>query len=92
MGELYKDRQYLEQLAADELLTQSEYISGRDLILTSYFQMIAFDHLKSFVFLFDPILGESISEIINNGIRYLDNRTEFWRQQKPMYTRYVKKF
>ena len=54
MGELYKDRQYLEQLAADELLTQSEYISGRDLILTSYFQMIAFDHLKSFVFLFDP--------------------------------------
>jgi len=58
LGELYKDRQYLEQLAADELLTQSEYISG-----------------------------ESISEIINNGIRYLDNRTEFWRQQKPMYTR-----
>ena len=38
------------------------------------------------------ILGESISEIINNGIRYLDNRTEFWRQQKPMYTRYVKKY
>jgi len=31
--------------------------------------------------------SESIGELINAGIRYLDNRTDFWRQQKPMYTR-----
>lgn len=30
---------------------------------------------------------ESIGDLINAGIRYLDNRTDFWRQQKPMYTR-----
>ena len=29
----------------------------------------------------------SILELITTGIKYLDTRTDFWRQQKPMYTR-----
>jgi len=57
LGELYVDREYLEQLANDDMLVGGEM--GR----------------------------ESIADLINAGIRYLDNRTDFWRQQKPMYTR-----
>ena len=58
LGELYVDRQYLEQLSMDETLTKDE--NGK---------------------------SESILELINAGIKYLDTRTDFWRQQKPMYTR-----
>ena len=29
----------------------------------------------------------SIYTLINEGVTYLDSRAEFWRQQKPMYTR-----
>lgn len=29
----------------------------------------------------------SIYTLIDEGISYLDTRAEFWRQQKPMYTR-----
>lgn len=58
LGELYVDRQYLEQLSNDETLTKDE--NGK---------------------------SESILELINAGIKYLDTRTDFWRQQKPMYTR-----
>ena len=57
-GELYVDRQYLEQLSRDETLIKDE--NGK---------------------------CESILELINTGIKYLDTRTDFWRQQKPMYTR-----
>lgn len=58
LGELYVDRQYLEQLAKDESLCKDE--NGK---------------------------SESIVELIQAGIKYLDTRTDFWRQQKPMYTR-----
>jgi pentatricopeptide repeat protein len=58
LGELYVDRQYLEQLSKDEILIKEE--NGK---------------------------CESILELINTGIKYLDTRTDFWRQQKPMYTR-----
>jgi len=58
LGELYVDRQYLEQLSKDETLIKNE--NGK---------------------------SESILELISAGIKYLDTRTDFWRQQKPMYTR-----
>ena len=29
----------------------------------------------------------SVGELINQGIRYLDDRADFWTQQKPEYTR-----
>lgn len=29
----------------------------------------------------------SIYDLVTSGINYLDTRTEFWRQQKPMYAR-----
>ena len=31
--------------------------------------------------------GERIQEVIVNCISYLDTRTEFWHQQKPIYAR-----
>lgn len=31
--------------------------------------------------------GRSIFELVNDGLKYLDTRTDFWRQQKPMYAR-----
>ena len=30
---------------------------------------------------------KSIYDLIQDGISYLDSRTEFWRQQKPIYAR-----
>ncbi|KAG5459770.1 MAG: hypothetical protein BJ554DRAFT_8274, partial [Olpidium bornovanus] len=31
--------------------------------------------------------NSKIYELVTEGLRYLDTRTEFWRQQKPMYAR-----
>ncbi len=35
--------------------------------------------------------GENIHSLVCDGLRYLDTRTEFWRQQKPMYARHNEK-
>ena len=34
-----------------------------------------------------PLMARLVGQLINAGIKYLDTRTDFWRQQKPMYTR-----
>ncbi|RKP16648.1 galactose mutarotase-like protein, partial [Rozella allomycis CSF55] len=31
--------------------------------------------------------NDSLSDLINEGLQYLESRTEFWRQQKPIYAR-----
>lgn len=31
--------------------------------------------------------GDAIWSLANNGLDYLDSRTDFWRQQKPIYAR-----
>ena len=31
--------------------------------------------------------GAAVHGLAYDGIMYLDKRTEFWRQQKPMYAR-----
>ncbi|XP_050406246.1 outer dynein arm-docking complex subunit 4 [Patella vulgata] len=31
--------------------------------------------------------GKSIFDLVEEGLSYLDTRTDFWRQQKPMYAR-----
>ena len=31
--------------------------------------------------------GQNIYELVCEGLQYLDTRTDFWRQQKPMYAR-----
>jgi hypothetical protein len=31
--------------------------------------------------------SQTIQDLCIEGINYLDSRTEFWRQQKPMYAR-----
>jgi hypothetical protein len=30
---------------------------------------------------------QDMSQLVSDGIQYLDNRTDFWRQQKPIYAR-----
>ena len=34
--------------------------------------------------------GDAIWGLANNGLDFLDSRTEFWRQQKPVYARKTK--
>jgi hypothetical protein len=31
--------------------------------------------------------NESVTALITEGLRFLESRTEFWRQQKPIYAR-----
>lgn len=54
LGELYADRQYLEDLLSEP------WAAGDD---------------------------ESMTQLVTDGIQYLDKRTDFWRQQKPLYAR-----
>jgi len=56
LGELYADKEYLEQLMED-----TDYIESN--------------------------VNQPIYELVQSGINYLDTRTEFWRQQKPLYAR-----
>jgi hypothetical protein len=55
LGELYVDKEYLEQLLNDK----------------------DFEH--------NP--NEQVKQLILDGLRYLESRTEFWHQQKPIYAR-----
>ena len=32
-------------------------------------------------------MGKMISNLVTEGLSYLDTRSDFWRQQKPMYAR-----
>ncbi|KAJ7992338.1 hypothetical protein DPEC_G00277490 [Dallia pectoralis] len=58
LGELYRDKEYLEKLLEDEDLVKSKMRGG-----------------------------SRLQDVIVNCITYLDTRTEFWRQQKPIYAR-----
>ncbi|KNE54866.1 hypothetical protein AMAG_00814 [Allomyces macrogynus ATCC 38327] len=55
LGELYADKEYLEQLLNDR-----DFINNPN----------------------DRIFG-----LVSDGLKYLETRTEFWRQQKPIYAR-----
>lgn len=35
----------------------------------------------------NTVAGDAIWSLANNGLDFLDSRTEFWRQQKPIYAR-----
>lgn len=66
LGELYSDRQYLEQLLEDPafITLQASQKGGTK-------------KKKS----------DEIGSLVSTGLKYLDGRTEFWRQQKPIYAR-----
>lgn len=32
-------------------------------------------------------MGKTVADLVEEGLTYLDTRTDFWRQQKPMYAR-----
>lgn len=55
LGELYTDKQYLE-----------DFLYDKD-------------------FLANP--NDNVQQLVMDGLHYLDARTEFWRQQKPIYAR-----
>ncbi len=55
LGELYVDKEYLEQLLNDK----------------------DFEH--------NP--NEQVRQLVLDGLKYFDSRTEFWHQQKPIYAR-----
>lgn len=65
LGELYSDREYLENLLQDP-----SFITLED------------QHLPS-----SGSKSKKLPSLINGGLKYLDGRTEFWRQQKPIYSR-----
>jgi len=35
----------------------------------------------------NTVTGDAIWSLANSGLDFLDSRTEFWRQQKPIYAR-----
>lgn len=53
-----------------------------NLFISSFFFVI-------FHILTDPKseMGKSIATLVHDGLSYLDTRSDFWRQQKPMYAR-----
>ena len=36
--------------------------------------------------------GKTIYDLADDGLTYLDTRTDFWRQQKPMYARRYERY
>ncbi|KAJ3379020.1 Tetratricopeptide repeat protein 25 [Entophlyctis sp. JEL0112] len=69
LGELYKDREYLENFLLDK--------GGMPNIYLSNLQLKDFEH--------NP--NDRITALVKNALDYLETRTEFWRQQKPIYAR-----
>ncbi|KAI8897492.1 hypothetical protein BC833DRAFT_593549 [Globomyces pollinis-pini] len=55
LGELYSDKEYLEQ-----------FVNDRD---------------------FSTNPNAKVKDLVDDALKYLDTRTEFWRQQKPIYAR-----
>ena len=46
-----------------------------------------FYSMFSFVTDSNSEMGKMISTLVTEGLSYLDTRSDFWRQQKPMYAR-----
>ena len=90
LGELYTDREYLTKLMQDPGMYCTT-VGGEGLLISSL-------TLSLFPTLLPPppishtglVVGQgdrSIYTTVNEALGYLDARTEFWRQQKPMYAR-----
>ncbi|XP_077315659.1 outer dynein arm-docking complex subunit 4 isoform X4 [Lithobates pipiens] len=71
LGEIYNDMEYLETLLKDEGCHQL-------MIKMSWRRSLVKGNTRS---------GLKLQDLILNAITYLDTRTEFWRQQKPIYAR-----
>lgn len=72
LGELYADREYLEMLSKDS----GEFLHALTLNMSILRTGLVIGNKD-----------KSIYTLIQEGVSYLDSRTEFWRQQKPMYAR-----
>ena len=80
LGELFPDREYLEKLLNDECMSWLTWIVAKRIL--EYLL-----HAHTGVVGRNTRSGTKIREMCIDGINYLDTRTEFWRQQKPMYAR-----
>lgn len=67
LGELYADKQYLEELFEDPAFVTSAAPKHDD------------DD--------DEAKAPDLRQVVAGGISYLENRSQFWRQQKPIYAR-----
>ena len=74
LGDLYEDRAFLDKIINNTSKTSSlSPIKTRLDILA-----VTKQNTKS---------GDAIYQLASDGIDYLDSRTDFWRQQEPLYAR-----
>lgn len=84
LGELYADKVYLEKLLDDD----SNFFLINEIL----------DNIIDYLIVFivatkqNTKTGDAIYGLANGGLDFLDSRTEFWRQQKPIYARKRKEF
>ncbi|KAJ3325079.1 Tetratricopeptide repeat protein 25, partial [Gonapodya sp. JEL0774] len=76
LGELSEDREYLEAFINDKGLYQ--------IVLSAWFSRLI-DRILRSDFLHHP--NPAITDLVRQGIHYLDQRLEFWRQERPLYAR-----
>nr|KAF6459554.1 tetratricopeptide repeat domain 25 [Rousettus aegyptiacus] len=76
LGELYVDKEYLEKLLLDE----GASVEGRSGLTIAPGGLA--DLIKGTI-----KYGLTVEDLIMAGINYLDTRSNFWRQQKPIYAR-----
>lgn len=78
LGQLYNDRQFLDKLLKEEGLYLS-YTRCCCNNTKSDVETRPVKHAKG--------QKSKVRELCSDGLAYLDNRTEFWRQQKPVSQR-----
>ena len=80
LGELYSDREFLEKLLNEEGIEWISQHNGEGNKNIRILETLVNKTENS----------EQIRYLVVKGLNYLDERSDFWQQQKPMYAR--KKF
>lgn len=93
LGELYGDKAFLEKLLKDtgscdfgKHTSNKMPHTGQNIFKKRHFVVI----MKVYYFDVSDTSsknGQQIYDLACDGLHYLDTRTDFWRQQKPMYSR-----
>ena len=71
LGELYADREYLE-----------DFVNDKGINLVCIFPLLIHDSID-----FSNNPNTQVKVLVDDALKYLDTRTEFWRQQRPIYAR-----
>jgi len=88
LGEFYKDREFLEQIASDQTLQSLDMNDQAESVL-QIIRLVFYRCLNDSCRMSHTVLDEPLYKLqhFSSGIKFLDNKSDFWRQQKPMYTR-----